>query len=91
MSGESTPRQSALRERLLPVWREVLSMPNLNADDDFFEVGGHSMLALRLVARINDELELELGLLELYEHASVVELADWVANQTDAHPGERDG
>ncbi|HLX85046.1 MAG TPA: condensation domain-containing protein [Terriglobales bacterium] len=47
-SGQFVARQ----ELLLGIWKEVLETPDIGVRDNFFDVGGHSLLAARLVAEI---------------------------------------
>jgi thioesterase domain-containing protein/acyl carrier protein len=43
---------SAEHNLLLGIWKEVLGIPEIGTDDNFFDVGGHSLLAARLIAQI---------------------------------------
>ena len=71
--------ESPVQEMLVSIWREVLAVDRVGIDDDFFALGGHSMLAVRMVARMRDTLGLELPLAEVFEHRTVRGLADAVA------------
>ncbi|HKH87823.1 MAG TPA: amino acid adenylation domain-containing protein, partial [Acidimicrobiales bacterium] len=61
-----------LQDQLLGMWREALGVENLGVDDDFFEFGGHSLLAARLVAEAGSRLEMEIPLSFLYERGATV-------------------
>jgi thioesterase domain-containing protein len=54
--GSSEVDGAADLERLTVLWRDVLGDPNADRATDFFQAGGHSLLGLRLVARIRREL-----------------------------------
>ena len=43
-------------------WSEVLGVPRVGANDNFFALGGDSLLAMRVVARVNVAFEVELPL-----------------------------
>jgi amino acid adenylation domain-containing protein len=73
--------ESPVQETLASVWREVLGIDRVGIDDDFFHLGGHSMLAVRMVARVRDTFGLELALAQVFEHPTIRELAGSVTGQ----------
>ncbi len=67
-------------ELVAGVWREVLGVEAVGRDDNFFDVGGHSMLVALVHARLREALAVDLGMLDLFNHPTVRALA--------AHLGE---
>ena len=67
---------SAVELRLAQMWSEILGLPRIGIHDNFFQIGGHSLLAVRLVARIRDAFGCEMPLLSLFECPTVAELID---------------
>lgn len=61
--------------RLAAIWSEVLRVPRIGRSDDFFALGGHSLTALQVIARIRDGVHLELPLKELFDHPTLQSLA----------------
>jgi len=59
---------------LLPIWSEVLGVP-VDVHDNFFESGGHSLLAVRLFAEIEKRLGRRLPLATLFQAPTVAQLA----------------
>lgn len=43
-------------ETIRAVWREVLQVDTVDADDDFFDIGGHSLSAMQVASRLRAEL-----------------------------------
>jgi acyl carrier protein len=61
------PREAALAG----LWAEVLELDAVGVLDDFFDLGGDSLLAVELVARAESELGMELALEDLFDRPSV--------------------
>lgn len=57
--------------QLAPLWCAVLGVPAVGLDSNFFEVGGHSLLAVRLLARIEASFGRKLSLAALFQHPTV--------------------
>src|SRR5690606_14423892 len=58
-------------ERMLAVWRAALAAPAIGPDDDFFAVGGHSILAVKMVAEVERAFGLRLRTARLFEAPTV--------------------
>ncbi|GII04685.1 non-ribosomal peptide synthetase [Planobispora takensis] len=70
-AGPSTASEELVHE----VWCEVLGREDLGIDDDFFDVGGHSLLGTRVIARICSEIGVDLPLNALFTARSIRRLA----------------
>jgi acyl-coenzyme A synthetase/AMP-(fatty) acid ligase/acyl carrier protein len=70
----ASPR-SPLEELLADVWAEVLGVERVGIHDDFFEMGGQSILATQLISKIQQILPVELPLRTIFEAPTVAELA----------------
>ena len=66
---------SEREERLARLWAEVLGVEKVGAHDGFFEIGGHSLLAVRLFARIEAEFGRALSLASLFAAPTVARQA----------------
>ncbi|MEO3855320.1 amino acid adenylation domain-containing protein [Acrocarpospora sp. B8E8] len=84
----ATPAERLLSE----MWAELLGLDRVGAHDDFFQLGGHSILAVRLIARIQEVFEVDLAFRTLFERPTVAglgqaieaEIRAEVARLTDA-------
>ena len=68
--GSAPP--SALEAQLLSIWRATLGVEELGVEDDFFELGGDSLMAWRLVVAAGQSLGLDLPLAVLFERETTV-------------------
>jgi amino acid adenylation domain-containing protein len=75
VTRQHVPPRSVLEERVARVWCDVLRVERAGANDDFFELGGNSLLATQVVARLSDVLGAELPLRLLFEHPDLEGLA----------------
>jgi amino acid adenylation domain-containing protein len=70
-----TPPRTPTEETLAKIWRDLLQQPEIGIDDNFFEIGGHSLLAMQLMARVRKEFSAELSLRNIFEAPTIAELA----------------
>jgi len=67
--------ENEIEEILVHIWEEVLHLEQVGIQDNFIELGGNSLAAIRVMARINEALELELPLNRIFESPTIAELA----------------
>ncbi|MEU5523807.1 amino acid adenylation domain-containing protein [Streptomyces sp. NPDC047860] len=75
--GSARPLTAA-EELLIEVCQEVLGVDNLRRGDHFFEVGGHSLLAIRVVARIKRRTKLNIPMTAVLEYPVISDLASYL-------------
>jgi amino acid adenylation domain-containing protein len=69
-----TPRvlpETEMEARIAGVWAEVLQLESVGVEDNFFDLGGHSILLVQLQGRISAAVEREVSLVDLLEHPTV--------------------
>jgi amino acid adenylation domain-containing protein len=64
--------------QLVQIWEELLGVKPVGIRDNFFEVGGHSLLAVKMMDRIEEVTGKKLPVTTLFEHATITELADLI-------------
>ncbi len=74
-SGERAGPRNAMETAVLAATERVLNLPGIGIDDDFFALGGHSLLGARLIAQINREFDTQLSLRALFESPTVARLS----------------
>jgi acyl carrier protein len=57
-----------MKEKVYTIWKDVLKKDNISPDDNFFEIGGHSLNAILLLTKINHEFNVKLPLRFFFEN-----------------------
>ncbi|WP_296620325.1 amino acid adenylation domain-containing protein [Marivirga sp.] len=87
ISSTIQPRESALltedQSKVLLIWKSVLRKDNFGIDDDFFLLGGHSLLGVRLISKLEAEFGVTLSLLTLFQFPTIRGLVDHIKGQKE--------
>jgi len=67
----TTPNEKAL----VAIWESILKTQPIGIDENFFDIGGHSVLAMNVISRIRDRLKIETPLRDIFLHPTIKELA----------------
>ncbi|MFW9262313.1 amino acid adenylation domain-containing protein [Nostoc sp. CALU 546] len=63
-------------EVILATWKEVLGLEHISTQDNFFDLGGNSALVLQLIYKLQQALQVELPLIDLFEKTTIVQQAE---------------
>lgn len=80
-SKEGTAPRNETEKRLAKIWMELLSVNNVSIEDDFFDLGGHSLLGVDLVTKITKIFNKELPLTSILENSKLYELAEILSQE----------
>src|SRR6266404_1439831 len=75
--------RTLLQARLVEIWEEVLNTSPIGITDDFFQIGGHSLLAVRMMTMIRNRLKRTLPLASLFRNPTIANLAKLLAQPSD--------
>ncbi len=64
-----------IEETMVSIWSDVLKLPRVGIHDNFFEIGGHSLLAVQLISRVRAAWQIHLPLRDLFAFSTVAMLA----------------
>ncbi|KJD40211.1 bacitracin synthetase [Paenibacillus polymyxa] len=67
--------RTTLETRLALIWQQVLGIARVGVQDDFFDLGGHSLRASTLVSKIRKDLQVEVPLREVFRYTTIEQLA----------------
>jgi acyl carrier protein len=74
---------TAAEEQLAAIWEQVFGIERIGTQDDFFALGGESLLALQIVNRIRDAFGTEVSIREFFERPSIAGVAALLVAERD--------
>jgi thioesterase domain-containing protein/acyl carrier protein len=80
------PLETPIEQALAEIWCDLLDIEQVGANDNFFDVGGDSLLASGLMERIEARFQCKYPLSVLMQHETLRELAQMIAAQENANP-----
>src|ERR1700733_7198184 len=78
--------KTALQEVLSKVWAESLGIEKVGIEDDFFELGGASVVATQIVSRLRQMFQMDLPAILLFDTPTIEKLAGYMLEH-EAQPG----
>ena len=79
----AAPRNE-IEELLEGIWKEVLGLNKIGVYDNFIALGGHSLAAIRVTTRINDELDINFPLNKIFELPTISYYAKYIEETLEA-------
>jgi methionyl-tRNA formyltransferase/acyl carrier protein len=83
------PPETAVERRLALIWADLLGEPDLGTEDDFFRLGGDSLLVVRLAAAVRKQYGIELPLMEIFARPTIAALAPEIRRRLPGWPSAR--
>lgn len=80
-SGEIDFTQEGIERRLCAIWGELIGVDGIGVDDNFFDLGGDSLLALQVTSRLRDGLIADLSAATVLESPTIAELTRHILQQ----------
>lgn len=75
--------ESPIEKSLAEIWCHVFNIEKVSIDDDYFELGGDSLVATKLTGIIREKIQAELSLTDIFEKTTIAELAEYITEIKD--------
>ncbi len=76
------PPKNKTEEELVKIWEEILEIDTVGTNQNFFELGGDSLLAIKLISLINLKFNIQITIKTLFDIPTIHELASHIINKT---------
>ncbi|SFF22974.1 phosphopantetheine-binding protein, partial [Nitrosomonas sp. Nm166] len=71
--------QGEVEEALAAIWREVLGMPRVGLHNNFFDLGGHSLLLIKVKQKMGEHLGVNIAIIDLFKYTTIASLAKFLS------------
>ena len=82
--SEAAAPANELEAQVLEIWKTALQLNDISVDDNFFDLGGHSILAVKVHRQLNESLEQSLAITDLFRFPTVRTLVEHLAGGDSA-------
>ncbi|GEO12155.1 non-ribosomal peptide synthetase [Segetibacter aerophilus] len=70
-------------KKLVEIWEELLGVRPIGVTDNFFQLGGHSLMVMQLKSLIHEKLKVELEIKDLFQYPTIKEISKFLEIQSD--------
>ncbi|HET9478021.1 MAG TPA: phosphopantetheine-binding protein, partial [Pyrinomonadaceae bacterium] len=67
--------RAGVQQSLAGIWSDLLGLPQVGIHDNFFDLGGHSLLTTQLISRVRELFKVELPLRQVFQQPTIAALA----------------
>ena len=67
-----------MHSEIREIWSEELKISDISETDDFFALGGHSMIMMQIQTRLRQKLQVDVPMDELFRHSTIGQLAEFL-------------
>jgi amino acid adenylation domain-containing protein len=76
LEGSFVPPRTPTEKVVVDIWTHILGREGIGIYDNFFDLGGHSLMAIQVISQLREAFELELPLRSLFEEPTIAKLAE---------------
>jgi len=80
-----TGPRNEIEEKLVTIWQDLFAIEQIGIHDEFFELGGDSVMAVQAISRIKDIFEVDVHVGDIFEKPTIDELAEFILANTLKH------
>jgi amino acid adenylation domain-containing protein len=74
--------RTTIENQVATIWQDLLRSPHVGINDNFFDLGGHSLLVVQLQSRLRRQFKREIPLADLFQHPTVAMIAGLLGQET---------
>lgn len=77
--------QNEIEHLIYEIWKEVLNLENIDINDNFFDVGGHSLLVIKVHQLLTQKLKTtkQVTVVDMFQYTTIASLANYISQESD--------
>jgi amino acid adenylation domain-containing protein len=81
ISDQYEAPKNAIQRVLVMIWEKEIKVDQIGINNNFFDIGGHSLLAVKMIAAVKEELRVELFIDDVFLHPTIKELSAYISTK----------
>ena len=86
--GDYVLPRNEVEEKLAEIWRQLLNVQKVGINDDFFDIGGHSLLVQKLINAIHKEFKVKVSFQDIFQQPTIEEMAELIQKSEEIYAVE---
>jgi acyl carrier protein len=78
--------RNEIEKTIVAIWQSVLNVERVGVNDSFFDLGGHSLLLIRVQQLVKDSFEKPVSIMEMFEYPTIAALAEHLSRKDTEQP-----
>jgi acyl carrier protein len=76
---------NAVETMISEIWAEALELPRVGLHNNFFDLGGHSLLLIKVQCKLEERLKTRIAIIDLFRYTTVASLAKFLGQEDKEH------
>jgi acyl carrier protein len=90
-SSPPAPPSGAAEALVLDIWQRALGVSQIGVRDNFFDIGGHSLLVIQVLKELREKVQKPIQMTDLFRHTTIESLAQFIGNEAKDDAGAQRG
>jgi len=73
--------ENGMEQKIIEIWQNILNTKSIHPNDNFFDIGGHSLLLVKVKSEIFKHFNKEINLLDLFKYPTIFSLAQYLSGK----------
>jgi len=77
--------ENALQESIVACWQAVLNLEKIGLDDNFFDIGGHSLLVVEVLSKLRETIDKPVKMIDMFRFPTIRQFSNYLSDESDSN------